>query len=163
MMDVFYIKLDRTAQNELYADISPEFLSFIFIEAIFSIIQNNAPHAFPVVDDPIHYCDDPDSQFETSVEYLLAVMSDCDKKDGVWSCEEDYQYGSENHTRICAKLCSAIESIQHANDSAELMMVREVFNQPAYMNQVKFAATHLPDRVFFVLSSDLGLDSIPRL
>lgn len=162
-MDVFYIKLDRTAQSELYADISPEFLSFIFIEAIFSIIQNNAPHAFPVVDDPIHYCDDPDSQFETSVEYLLAVMSDCDKKDGVWSCEEDYQYGSENHTRICTKLGSAIESIQRSNDSAELMMVREVFNQPVYMNQVKFAATHLPDRVFFVLSSDLGLDSIPRL
>jgi hypothetical protein len=163
MMDVFYVKLDRAAQSELYADISPEFLAFIFIEAIFSIIQNNAPHKFPIVDDPVYYCDDPDSQFETSVEYLLAVMADCDKKDGVYVSEEDYQHGSENHTRICTKLGSAIESIQHSNCSAELMVIRELFNQPAYMNQVKFSATHLPDRVFFALTSDLGLDSIPRV
>ena len=156
-MDTFILKLKPELTEELFADISSEFLSFVIIEALFNIVQcDTVAGNSSIVDDPIFYCDDPDRPFDDSVAHLLQVMADQDKMSGVVLPGEFYEYNSEFHEQICNRLSKAIDVIRDSNDYCELFMIRQVFRKPEYQTQLNFATTYYSGRVVFSLSSPLS-------
>jgi hypothetical protein len=154
-MATFILKIDPETREELYSDIALEFLDLIYIEGIFTIIQMTAPHEWPIVDDPLYYCDDPESQFETSVEYLLGILHENNRDDGIeLPGTELREYSPDYQEVIATKLGTAVDSLRNNNEVHEIMAIKSVLELPEYTKRFKFSTIHLADRVVFNIHPD---------
>jgi hypothetical protein len=163
----FILKLDPETREELYSDVALEFLDLIMMEAIFVIFQMANPYDYPLVDDIEFLSDDPDSQFEASVEYLLAVLAEKNPLDGVLlPSDELVEYAPEYRDAIMIKLGAAVDAINAMNDPSEMAAIKHVLSQPGFQRRFKFNSLHLKDRVVYTISpsiDDLGLPTIGPL
>ena len=163
MAATFVIKVDPQVREELYSDIALEFLDLIFIEGLFVVIQMTKPFEWPISDDPLYYCDDPESQFESSVEYLLSILHDKNKEDGVQLPGEEFvEYCPQYREAICIKLGMIVDSIRDFNDISEVMAIKSVLEQPEFSKRFEHASMHLSDRVMFTIYPDTSF-SFPVL
>lgn len=156
------INLNPATREELYADVSPDFLAFILMEALFNVVKDlpNAMSLYmPVVDDPETYADDPDSNVMASLEFLMEVMKEMDAKTGVDVTDSLYltDIATVHTSWVTTKLCMAIESVSQFNDLAVLMVLGDLLRLPEYVAKLNFSTTHLGDTVLFVLSGALDL------
>jgi hypothetical protein len=155
------INLNPATREELYADIHPDFLAHILMEALYNVtldIPNTMAMYVPVVDDANEYAEDPDSNVMASVEFLMEVLKGEDTKNGVDVTTPDYlEKIGEYQNFISYKLCNAIESIAQFNDLAVLMVVNTMLNLPEFKAKLNFSTTHLGDKVVFVLSGLIDL------
>lgn len=160
----FILKLDPETREELYSDVALEFLDLIMMEAIFVIFQMANPYDYPLVDDIEFLADDPDSQFEASVEYLLAVLAEKNPLDGIMIPNAELvEYDPGYREAIMIKLGTAVDAINAMNDPSEMEAIKHVLKQPGFQKRFKFSSLHLNDRVVYNISphiDDLGLPSI---
>jgi hypothetical protein len=165
----FILKLDPETREELYSDVAVEFLDLIMLEAIFVIFQMANPYDYPLVDDIEYLADDPDSQFEASVEYLLGVLAETNPMDGVLTpnVEDLVEYDPGYRDAIMIKLGAAVDAINAMNDPSEMAAIKNILSQPGFQKRFKFNSLHLNDRVVYSISPDaldsLGLPTIPRI
>lgn len=156
----FILKLDPETREELYSDVALEFLDLIMMEAIFVIFQMANPYDYPLLDDIEFLADDPDSQFEASVEYLLAVLAEKNPLDGVQLSNTDLvEYAPEYRDAIMIKLGAAVDAINAMNDPSEMAAIKNILSQPGFQKRFKFSSLHLKDRVVYSISPD-ALDSL---
>lgn len=157
----FILKLDPETREELYADVALEFLDLIMLEAIFVIFQMANPYEYPLVDDVEYLTDDPDSQFEASVEYLLGYLAEKNPLDGVLLAEnpELVEYDPGYRDAVMIKLGAAVDAINAMNDQSEMAAVKNVLKTPGFQKRFKFSSLHLKDRVVYNISPD-ALDSL---
>lgn len=148
-MQGFTVLIDREQKEELYSDIAQEFLNFFLMEAVVLLVSD--PSKMKVLDDPTLYCDDPESQFENAVIWLLETWSASDQESGVLMPGEFYEYNSEHHEMVCMKLNQAVAAIQDVNDPLSMLMIQRMLEDPAYSKAITFSAMHLPDRVVFLI------------
>ena len=155
------LNLNPETREELYADIHPDFLAQILMEALFNVVQN-IPNTMamylPVIDDAVEYAEDPDSKVMESVEYLLEMAKNEDALRGVLVDTPEYQVSlNEYQNFITYKLCNAIESIAQFNDMGMLMVVGDMLRLPEFQAKLNFSTTHLGDKVLFMLSGLIDL------
>jgi hypothetical protein len=150
-MHNFVVRLDHAAKEELYSDISDEFMGFILIEAIMIILAAGKPGAMNTLDDQERIQEYPEHQFDVSIDYLLEVIEQINVECGVFLPKEEYECNSDIHGRICTKLADAIEIIEAKNDIGETLALRFVFEDPLVAQGFKFVAMHYPDRVAFCI------------
>ena len=155
------LNLNPATREELYADIHPDFLAQILMEALFNVVQN-IPNTMamylPVIDDAVEYAEDPDSKVMESVEYLLEMAKNEDALRGVLVDTPEYQVSlNEYQNFITYKLCNAIESIAQFNDMGMLMVVGDMLRLPEFQAKLNFSTTHLGDKVLFMLSGLIDL------
>lgn len=151
-MKTFILKLDPQLREELYTDISENFIGYVLIEAIFNIIQAPSPFALEDVD---YHPNDPDSTFETSVEYLLNILEKFFPEDVMLDEEEDDMLASlDHHTWIGQTLSTAINCVNNANDYLTLFSVSGLLLSPEYMESYNFGARHLDTQVIFSIWED---------
>lgn len=146
-MQTFILKLDPALKDELYSDVPIDFLGYVFIEAVFNLVQTPSPVAVGEVD---YHPNDPDSAFETSVEYLLSILEkffpeDVHPEDD----ENDVILSLENHAWLGQTLSTAINSINNTNDFLWLTTVSELLLSPEYRTSYSFGAKHLENQVIF--------------
>lgn len=156
------INLNPATREELYADVSPDFLAFILMEALFNVVKDlpNAMAVYmPVVDDPEVYMDDPESNVMASLEFLMEVMKEMDAKTGVDVTDEVYlnDIATVHTAWVTTKLCLAIETVSQFNDLATLMVLGDMLRLPEFMAKLNFSTTHLGDKVMFMLSGVIDL------
>lgn len=158
-MKCFVLNLRKDTREELYNDIAVDFLNFLLIEAIFNANQLSSPQSLLDVE---YSLEDPDSQFETSVEYLLKVLQESYKNGPpeLIPCEEDFEINSEIHDLISVRLGLAMESIQSANCPITLKAIGDLFLEPEFKHSFKFNAVHTSGvknpTVTFTISSDFS-------
>ena len=150
-MKTFILKLDPVTLDELYDDISPDFLAFILVEAIFNLVQFDTPPTEMTPEDVLYHCDDPDSQFESSVELLLEILKR-DSGEDVDGEALETCYNSEYYDMVATKLAHCMDSVRTANDFSELTAIGFLFQSPEYSSSFKFTSTHIKNQVIFCLS-----------
>jgi len=156
----FILKLDPETREELYSDVALEFLDLIVLEAIFVIFQMANPYDYPLIDDVEYLTDDPDSQFEASVEYLLAYLAEKNPLDGVQLMDSEFvEYDPGYRDAVMVKLGVAVDAINAMNDPSEMEAIKNVLKQPGFQKRFKFSSLHLKDRVVYNISPD-ALDSL---
>jgi hypothetical protein len=161
----FILKLDPTTREELYSDVALEFLDLIMLEAVFIIFQMANPYDYPLVDDIEFLTDDPDSQFEASVEYLLAYLAEKNPLDGVLLTEnpELVEYDPGYRDAVMVKLGVAVDAINLMNDQSEMEAIKNVLKQPGFQKRFKFTSLHLNDRVVYNISPSLDALGLPTI
>lgn len=158
-MATFTLNLWRETRDELYNDIALDFLNFLLIEAICNVNQCNSPQSLMDVE---YSLEDPDSQFETSVEYLLKVLEDSYKNGPpeLLPGEVDFEINSDIHDAIASRLHLAIESIQKTNCPIAIKAIGDVFLEPQFAHSFNFTAAHSVGRknavVVFTISQDFS-------
>lgn len=153
----FIVKLDPETREELYSDASDAFMGFLLIEALLNIIVAGKPGCLSVIDKMENLGDDNFvSQYDTSIDYLLEVNEDMNKKCGIELGEDDYSFNSDCHDTISFKLSEAIESLEDANGISGIMVLKEVFEDPQVVQGFRFTALHFPDRVAFCVIPSMG-------
>jgi len=161
----FILKLDPETREELYSDVALEFLDLIMLEAIFVIFQMANPYDYPLVDDIEYLADDPDSQFEASVEYLLAVLAEKNPLDGIVLPNPDLvEYDPGYRDAIMCKLGVTVDAFSAMNDPSEMESIKRILSQPGFKKRFNFATLHLKDRVVFNITPNaldqLGMPTI---
>jgi len=163
----FILKLDPETREELYSDVALEFLDLIMLEGIFVIFQMANPYDYPLVDDIEYLADDPDSQFEASVEYLLGVLADQNPLDGVITLNnpELVEYDPGYREAIMIKLGAVVDAINLMNDPSEMAAIKNILSQPGFQKRFSFSSLHLKDRVVFNIQptvvDQLGIPTLP--
>jgi hypothetical protein len=156
-MDTFQLDLSGGLFDELMADVSPEFLGFVLIEAVQLIVQDyfldNGEGV--VVDDAIYKCDDPESLYDVAVQHLLMICSENDQTNGVLVPGELYEFSSDAHEQICEKLNSAMLVIGHNHGITDLAVIHGLLSSSPYSTGYNFSVVYIGDRVMFNLSSSL--------
>lgn len=151
-MKTIIVKLDPLTREELYADISPDLLAFILLEAVVNVV-NELPmpiRALSPEEQLADAMDDTDSQIAVSIENLVGILIDYDEKNGV----DTPQYSIEEFNEFVSnKLYAAMESINSSNDITELAVITSVLNSEELINNLTFTATHLGDQVLFTLGN----------
>jgi len=150
-MKGFFLNVDRTTADELYSDISPEFLSLVLLEAVTNVIYNPGERHDIPVDDPETYCDNPDSHFEDSIQYLLSVLTDRARNDGILTDEQEYDMDSEQHIVLSYKLGEAMASIENANSMLDLYAIHNELEKTDKGGGLVFTTMHLNGKVFFTI------------
>lgn len=149
----FIVKLDPETREELYSDASEAFMGFLLIEALLNIIVAGVPGCLETLDrmESLSREEHFASQYDTSVDYLLEINKDLNEQCGIYLTEEDCCFNSDAHDAISFKLSEAIESIEARNDLGEILVLKEVFEDPHVVEGFKFTAMHFRDRVAFCL------------
>jgi len=154
-MTTFFVCIDADRKDELYSDISEEFLSIVLLEAIINVVKN-PNESFDIIDDPAFYCDHPESEFADSVLYLLDVLTERARQDGVLKDDEAYDENSPEHAVVCYKLSESMAALQAGNNPLDLMMIQQVLENPSNSQHTAFTSYHLKgfskeskSRVFF--------------
>jgi len=153
-MKTIIVKLDPLTREELYADISPDLLAFILLEAVVNVV-NELPmpiRALSPEEQLADAMDDTDSQLAVSIENLVGILIDYDEKNGVDT--NSPQYSIEEFSEFVSnKLYAAMESINSSNDITELAVITSVLNSEELINNLTFTATHLGEQVLFTLGN----------
>lgn len=157
-MKSIIINLGDSVRDEIYSDMSEDFVAFIIMEAIFNVVRDipNAVKLYTlVVDTPEEYADDPDTNLMVSMDLLTEVMKSMDATSGVDTDAPDYHKNlSEMISMVSAKLCLAAEAITVNNDITTLMAINDTLNAPEFNKKLNFSTTHLGERVMFLLTPD---------
>lgn len=160
-MRTMIVKLNPLTREELYADISPDLLAFILLEAVTNVV-NELPvpvRAMSPEEQLADAMDDTDSQMATSIENLVGILIEHDEKNGVDTNSPLYNI-EEFSESVTQKLYAAMESVAASNDVAELSCISEALTA-AEMSaglilgaaHLVFTATHLGDQVLFTLGT----------
>lgn len=158
-MKSIIISLGDSSRDEIYSDMSEDFVAFIIMEAIFNVVRD-IPNAIKnytlVIDTPEEYADDPDTNLMISVDVLTDVMKTMDAASGVDTEDPEYLGNlSEMISLVSAKLCLTAEAITLNNDVASLMAINDMLSMPEFSTNLNFSTTHLGDRVMFMLKPDV--------
>ena len=141
-MHNFVVKLDPTTLEELYSDVSNDFVGFLVIEAIMNILVAAAPDAVSVLESAEFVNEYPENQLDTSAEYMLEVSQSLDKACGITIDSANYDYNSDNHELAVSRLNLAIHSIEAANDISVILGLSSVFFDPSIVSGFHFNAIH---------------------
>jgi len=141
-MHNFVVKIDPSTQEELYSDVSNDFVGFLVIEAIMNILVAAAPDAVSVLESAEFVNEYPENQLDTSAEYMLEVTKSLDQANGITIDEANYGYNSDNHEMAVSRLNLAIHSIEAANDISTILGLGSVFTDPAIVSGFHFNAIH---------------------
>ena len=154
-MNAFILLLDPVTRDELYSDADITFIELILIEALVNIIQVMINPSDLLPNEDGLTCDDPEAGFLWSVDYLLHVIQETNKKEGVVISEEDVSYNSEFYDMVSTRLGMAIESIRAANCLTQLSALRDLFVDQAMGKDFRYKASHLGTRVVFTITPEL--------
>lgn len=144
-MEFLIVKLDPDTRDELYADINPNLVDFVLLEAITLAgkeMINNPDAMIEAAGDEIYHLNDPDMNMDEAIRAILDVMVETDKLAGVDTAAEDYDI-EENYQFISDKLVLALSSITFANKVGEVIMFHNVISNPKFTQGVHVKGTHL--------------------
>lgn len=149
-------RLDPYTRDELYADVSEEFLNFIFLEAIFNTVADyttNPEIAFVAGDDPFFNRNDPDCVYQASLELLMDVLKEFDKRDGEDVDGPEYVEGLQEHYQAVAdKLSLAMSSIATANEPLDFMMFHKLLGDPNMTKSLSVNGKHWGNTVVLLFT-----------
>lgn len=148
------LKIDLETRDEIYADEAHAFfLDFVFLEAVALVVKDFIGDQDKVLEantDPNYYINDPECEISSSIEYLLEVLKEYDRADGVDVDSESYTL-EEFHGMVSDKLSLAISSITTANSAGELMGIYNIIQDPRYLQGMTVKGTHLDGTIVYFI------------
>ena len=147
------LHLDPDTREDLYADVNPIFLDFVFLEALFNVVHDattNPDHFWEACEDDFN-ATDSEGVFANSIELLMDILKEFDRADGEPVDSPDYCLW-EYQSAVEEKLALAISSITAFNSRDLFMSVRAMLGDPALCKHVAVKATHLGNTVVLYLS-----------
>lgn len=148
------LKIDKETRDSIYADEAHAFfLDFVFLEAVGVVVKDFIGDQDKVLEantDPNYYINDPECEVSSSIEYLLDVLKEYDRADGVDVNSDSYCLG-EFHGMVSDKLSLAISSITVANTAGELMGIYNVLQDPMYAHGMTVKGTHLDGTIVYFI------------
>lgn len=153
-MKSLILQLDPDTRADLYADAHEHFLDFVLLEALVVTVDDliNDPNKMAeACEDPNFYLNDPDTQIASSIEFLLDVLKECDKADGVDVDSPNYCL-QEFHSDVADRLSLAISSITAVNKAGLLLSYHHELNNPEYLHGMTVKGTHLGNTVVLMVS-----------
>lgn len=152
-MHNFVVKIDPATQEELYSDVSNDFVGFLVIEAIMNILVAAAPDAVSTLESAEFVNEYPENQLDTSAEYMLEVTKSLDQANGITIDNANYDYNSDNHELAVSRLNLAIHSIEAANDISTILGLSGIFSDPSIVSGFHFNAIHGKGCIVYCLYS----------
>lgn len=144
------LKIDPETRDDIYADEAHVyFLDFLFLEAVGVVVKDfmgDQDKVLEAISDPNYYINDPECEISSSIEYLLDVLKEYDRADGVDVNSDTYSL-NEFHGMVSDKLSLAISSITVANTAGELMAIYNVLQDPIYTQGMTVKGTHLDNLI----------------
>lgn len=150
-MHNFVVKIDPNTREELYSDVSNDFVGFLVIEAIMNVLVAAAPDAVSVLESIERVNEFPENQLDVSAEYMLEVAKSLDQANGITIDDANYGYNSDNHEMAVSRLNLAIHSIEAVNDISVILGLSSVFNDPSIVSGFHFNAIHGKDCIVYCL------------
>lgn len=144
-MEFLIVKLDPDTRDELYADINPNLVDFVLLEAITLAgkeMISNPDAMIEASGDEVYHLNDPDIDMEDSIRAILDVMVETDKLAGIDTTADSYDI-EEKYPFISDKLVLALSSITFANKVGEVIMFHNVVSNPKFVQGVHVKGTHL--------------------
>lgn len=144
-MEFLIVKLDPDTRDELYADINPNLVDFVLLEAITLAgkeMINNPDAMIEASGDEVYHLNDPDIDMEDGIRAILDVMVETDKLAGIDTTADSYDI-EEKYPFISDKLVLALSSITFANKVGEVIMFHNVVSDPKFAQGVHVKGTHL--------------------
>lgn len=144
-MEFLIVKLDPETRDELYADINPNLVDFVLLEAITLAgkeMINNPDAMLEATGDEVYHLNDPEIDMNEAIQAILDVMVETDKLAGIDTTADDYD-PDEKHDFISEKLVLALSSITFANKVGEVLMFHSVISNPKFAQGVHVKGTHL--------------------
>jgi hypothetical protein len=144
-VEFLIVKLDPDTRDELYADINPNLVDFVLLEAITLAgkeMINNPDAMIEAAGDEVYHLNDPDIDMEDSIRAILDVMVETDKLAGIDTTAEGYDI-EEKYPFISDKLVLALSSVTFANKVGEVIMFHNVVSSPKFAQGVHVKGTHL--------------------
>lgn len=144
-MELLIVKLDPETRDELYADINPNLVDFVLLEAITLAgkeMINNPDAMIEASGDDVYHLNDPEIDMDDSIRAILDVMVETDKLAGIDTTAEGYDI-EEKYPFISDKLVLALSSITFANKVGEVIMFHNVISNPKFAQGVHVKGTHL--------------------
>lgn len=144
-MEFLIVKLDPDTRDELYADINPNLVDFVLLEAITLAgkeMISNPDAMIEASGDEVYHLNDPDIDMEDSIRAILDVMVETDKLAGIDTTADSYDI-EEKYPFISDKLVLALSSITFANKVGDVIMFHNVVSNPKFAQGVHVKGTHL--------------------
>lgn len=162
-MHNFVVKVDPATREELYSDVSNDFVGFLVIEAIMNVLVAQAPDAVSVLENAERITEFSENQLDTSAEYMLEVAQTLDKANGITIDSANYDYNSDNHEMAVQRLNLAIHSIEAANDISVILGLSNIFTDPSIVSGFHFNAIHGKDCIVYCLYGHSDGSVVPNV